>query len=244
VLDGDTPLGEVSADSRGEWVLVPETPIAPGDRKLGIEATGPDGAVRRSPDVVALSVLPPGKAPGGTSNGGTSALAVLLPGEPGAPVRILQRPQAAGGDGKLSLDAAEYGGPDQLVLSGNAEPGARLNIYAGELLLGSATADSSGKWALRSAQRTPTGPVELRLDQLAGDGNIVRRVAAPLQVPGGMAIRDDETYVVARGNSLWLIARRVYGKGLRYTAIYAANQDTIRDPQRIYPGQELRLPQP
>src|SRR6185369_251900 len=37
VLDGDTPLGEVTADSRGEWVLVPETPIAPGDRKLGIE---------------------------------------------------------------------------------------------------------------------------------------------------------------------------------------------------------------
>ena len=46
-----------------------------------------------------------------------------------------------------------------------------------------------------------------------------------------------------RGNNLWLIARRVYGKGLRYTAIYQANQDTIHDPDRIYPGQELRLPQ-
>ena len=47
-----------------------------------------------------------------------------------------------------------------------------------------------------------------------------------------MTLRDGETYVVARGNSLWLIARHVYGQGMRYTAIYAANQDTIRDPHR------------
>jgi LysM domain-containing protein len=240
VLDGDRLLGEVSADSRGEWVLVPEAPIPAGDLQLAIEATSPEGgAVRRSPDIVALSVLPRGKA-----QGETAALAVLLPGEPGAPARILQRPQDPAGNPTLSLDAAEYGGPDELVLSGNAEPGARLNIYAGSQLLGSATADASGKWALRSAYRTPTGGVELRLDQLAADGTVVHRVAAPFNLPTGMALRQGDTYVVERGNSLWLIARRVYGKGTRYTAIYAANQNTIRDPHRIYPGQELKLPQP
>ena len=246
VLDGDTPIGEVSADARGEWVLVPERPIAPGDRQLSVEATSPatgpgGGAVRRSPDIVALSVLPRGKA-----QGETTALAVLLPGEPGAPARILQRPQDSAeiGNRKLSLDAAEYGGPDELVLSGNAGPGARLNIYAGGQLLGSATADESGKWALRSTYRTPTGGVELRLDQLAADGTVAHRVAAPLNLPTGMSLRDGGTYVVERGGSLWRIARHVYGQGTRYTAIYAANQNTIRDPHRIYPGQELKLPQP
>jgi nucleoid-associated protein YgaU len=254
VLDGETPIGEVSADAHGEWVLVPEAPIAPGNRQLGVEAIAKGGAVHRSPDIVALSVLPPGSAQGGRSTGGgstdgTSALAVLLPGEPGTPARILQRPQTRDGTRTLSIDAAEYGGPDQLVLSGNAEPGARLNIYAGGRLIGSATADDAGKWMLRSADRTPAGGVELRLDQLAADGSIAHRIAAPLIVPTGalpgrMVIRDGETYVVARGNSLWLIARRVYGQGIRYTAIYRANQDMIRDPHRIYPGQELRLPQP
>ena len=244
VLDGDTPLGEVTADSRGEWVLVPERPIAPGDRQLAVEATSPatgpgGGAVRRSPDIVALSVLPRGKA-----QGETAALAVLLPGEPGVPARILQRPQDPAGNPKLSLDAAEYSGPDELVLSGNAEPGARLNIYAGGQLLGSVTADESGKWALRSAFRQPTGSVELRLDQLAADGTVAHRVAAPFHLPTGMALHEGDTYVVERGNSLWRIARHVYGQGTRYTAIYAANQNTIRDPHRIYPGQELKLPQP
>jgi hypothetical protein len=244
VLDGDTPIGEVSADPRGEWVLVSETPIAPGDRQLGVEAVSPEGAVRRSPDVVALSVAPPGQAPDGTAADGTSALAVLLPGEKGAPARILQRPRETAADHKLSLDAAEYGGPDQLVLSGSAEPGARLNIYAGGRLLGSATADEAGKWVLRSAYRQPTGGVELRLDQLATDGSVLRRIAAPFNLPTGLALRDGDTYVVERGNSLWRIARRVYGKGIRYTTIYEANHATISDPHRIYPGQELKLPQP
>lgn len=237
VLDGETPIGEVSADSHGEWVLVPETPIAPGDRQLAVEAIAPGGAARRSPDVVALSVMPRGKA-----QGGTSALAVLLPGEEGAPARILQRPQESAGNRALSLDTAEYGGDDRLVLSGSADPGVRLNIYAGEKLLGSAVADEAGKWVLRSAYR-PSGGVEFRLDQLAADGSIARRIAVPFTLPAGTAPRDGESYVVARGNSLWLIARRVYGQGLRYTAIYQANQDTIDDPDRIYPGQALRLPQ-
>ena len=39
VLDGDTPIGEVIADPRGEWVLAPATPIAPGNRQLAVEAT-------------------------------------------------------------------------------------------------------------------------------------------------------------------------------------------------------------
>ena len=49
-------------------------------------------------------------------------------------------------------------------------------------------------------------------------------------------------YVVRRGNSLWLIARQLYGEGFRYTAIYSANRDQIRDPNRIYPGQTFKLP--
>ncbi len=47
---------------------------------------------------------------------------------------------------------------------------------------------------------------------------------------------------VVRGDSLWRISKRVYGKGLRFTVIYEANQQQIRDPGRIYPGQVFVLP--
>ena len=212
VLDGDKPIGEVTADARGEWVLVPDAPIAPGNRQLGLEATGREGGpVRRSGDIVALSVMPP-------------------------------QPTSAPEGQALSLDTAEYGARDRLVLSGHADPGARLNVYAGERLLGTVTADPAGKWSLMSPHREPAGGFELRLDQLAADGSVARRIAAPFEPPTTGALAHGGTYVVRNGNSLWLIARHFYGQGTRYTAIYIANREQIRDPNRIYPGQQFKLP--
>ena len=48
--------------------------------------------------------------------------------------------------------------------------------------------------------------------------------------------------IIRRGDSLWRISRRVYGHGIRYSTIYLANQEQIRDPDRIWPGQVFRMP--
>ncbi len=48
--------------------------------------------------------------------------------------------------------------------------------------------------------------------------------------------------IIRRGDTLWRISRTTYGLGRRYTVIYLANGDQIRDPDRIYPGQVFRLP--
>src|SRR5690606_18067249 len=48
--------------------------------------------------------------------------------------------------------------------------------------------------------------------------------------------------IIRRGDNLWTIARRVYGEGIRYTQIFEANTDQIRDPDLIYPGQVFDLP--
>ncbi len=48
--------------------------------------------------------------------------------------------------------------------------------------------------------------------------------------------------MVQPGNSLWRIANHVYGSGFQYTLIYEANDDQIRDPDLIYPGQMFALP--
>jgi nucleoid-associated protein YgaU len=47
---------------------------------------------------------------------------------------------------------------------------------------------------------------------------------------------------VQPGQNLWRIARQTYGRGVRYTVIYAANRDVIRDPNMIFPGQVFALP--
>ena len=45
-----------------------------------------------------------------------------------------------------------------------------------------------------------------------------------------------------KGDSLSKIAQKVYGKASLWRQIYEANQDHIKDPDLIYPGQILRLP--
>ena len=49
-------------------------------------------------------------------------------------------------------------------------------------------------------------------------------------------------YTVVPGDSLSKISEEFYGDPLRYQEIFEANQPMLRDPERIYPGQVLRIP--
>lgn len=51
------------------------------------------------------------------------------------------------------------------------------------------------------------------------------------------------TYVVVSGDSLSKIAKLQYGDAQKWPKIYEANRDIIKDPDLIYPGQELRIPE-
>jgi nucleoid-associated protein YgaU len=60
--------------------------------------------------------------------------------------------------------------------------------------------------------------------------------------PNTVVIPNIDTAIVSRGDSLWRISQRIYGRGYRYTVIYGANQTQIRNPNLIYPGQIFVLP--
>jgi nucleoid-associated protein YgaU len=248
VRDGDKVIGEVTADRRGEWVLVPDQPIGPGDRLLSLEASGPKGgATVKSDETVALSISPP--KPGGKEE---TTLAVVLPRDGSGRARVLQRPdgslpssQGAPSADKplaLSMDALEYDDQGRIVLSGRATPGATVQIYAGNQPLASATADAAGEWSATSTRVVGPGRLELRLDQLGKDARVVKRIVVPLAQAAAGELTPGQSYIVQPGNNLWQISRRAYGIGTRYLIIYSANLSQIRDPERIYPGQVFRVP--
>jgi len=248
IHDGDKVIGEVTADRRGEWVLVPDQPMSPGDRLLSLEASDPKaGATVRSDETVALSITPP-KA-GGKEE---TALAVVLPRDGSGAARVLQRPDSslpstevtpsADKPIALSMDALEYDDQGRIVLSGRATPGATVHIYAGNQPLATATADAAGGWSATSTQTVGPGRVELRLDQLGKDARVVQRIVVPLAQMAAAQLSPGQTYIVQPGNNLWQISRLAYGVGTRYLIIYSANLAQIRDPERIYPGQVFKLP--
>ncbi|MEG9526249.1 MAG: LysM peptidoglycan-binding domain-containing protein [Hyphomicrobiales bacterium] len=59
---------------------------------------------------------------------------------------------------------------------------------------------------------------------------------------GAVFVPEISTARITRGDNLWRISQRTYGRGERYTVIYDANQNQIRDPDLIYPGQIFVLP--
>jgi hypothetical protein len=67
VLDKGEPLGTVTADPRGEWVLIPQRQLEPGARELSIQAQGEDDSPVESEQVVVLAV--PARVPAGSCRG-------------------------------------------------------------------------------------------------------------------------------------------------------------------------------
>jgi nucleoid-associated protein YgaU len=56
--------------------------------------------------------------------------------------------------------------------------------------------------------------------------------------------KDPVLHEVKKGENLWKIAEKHYGKGKgsKYTVIFEANKPMLSDPDKIYPGQNLRIP--
>ncbi|MCJ2013201.1 LysM peptidoglycan-binding domain-containing protein [Methylobacterium sp. J-076] len=79
------------------------------------------------------------------------------------------------------------------------------------------------------------GPMAATRQAMPGTG---RGLAAS----GAVFVPEIATARIIRGDSLWQISKRTYGRGERYTVIYDANQTQIRNPDLIYPGQLFVLP--
>jgi nucleoid-associated protein YgaU len=67
-------------------------------------------------------------------------------------------------------------------------------------------------------------------------------IVADIQAVGGAAAAET-TYTVKAGDTLSKIARQHLGDANAYMAIFEANRDQLKDPDKIQPGQVLKIPQ-
>ncbi|MGE0154527.1 MAG: LysM peptidoglycan-binding domain-containing protein [Reyranellaceae bacterium] len=236
VLDNGREIGSVDADARGEWVLLPDQPLAPGARELSLRAQLGQEAPRSSEKSVVLMV-PEGQG---------GALAVAVPRDlKGSGSTVLQTPAESDGlarSSDLVLGAVDYDAQGNFQINGKAPPGTVVQAYLGNKLVGRAQADQQGLWRITPTEKVAEGTHHLRIDQVQPDGKVVARLEVPFGKTSAGEVVQPQAITIVPGNNLWRIAQRIYGEGIRYTVIYQANRGQIKDPDLIYPGQVFVLP--
>ena len=232
-------------------MIILARPLSPGDHQLGLRAEMPDGGAQLSETLVIVSVPEPTLEVASGEAGAeqqatakTAPLAVETQREGLSASRVLQQPEDAGlRDQALLLNAVDYDADGFVVVSGRAQPGARVVVYLDEEPLGTVVADANGHWQLAPDAPVASGLHRLRVDQVGDSGDVLARVAtlfSRAELAGGFP--EDRFVIVQPGNSLWRIARRTYGEGIRYSVIFQANNDRIVDPDLIFPGQIFLVP--
>lgn len=72
-------------------------------------------------------------------------------------------------------------------------------------------------------------------------GNVEGVAAVSDEASGGAG--DPVFHTVEAGDTLWGISSKTLGSGARYEEIFEANKPMLSHPDKIYPGQVLRIPQ-
>lgn len=96
-----------------------------------------------------------------------------------------------------------------------------------------------GNWktslVLTRGQEFESDTIEKEITDITPEGDIIEK--EPVKT-------EPVYYTVVRGDTLWAIAIKYYGKGADYQKIVAANKDIIKNPDLIYPGQRFLIPNP
>lgn len=81
---------------------------------------------------------------------------------------------------------------------------------------------------------------DITVDAQAAGASAGQSYGSPTTQSGQSGAR---TYTVQAGDSLSKISQQFYGKAGEYNKIFEANRDQLSDPNKIQPGQVLKIPQ-
>jgi nucleoid-associated protein YgaU len=226
-----TNLAEVTAGSDGHWSLTVGKGVAPGRYAVRADVLDESGKVLARAEVpfdVPVSVAEadaPAAKPAQTATPAAPPQSAPPPGAPAPQMSASSQPAPSQSTGAPETSAAEAPAPGAPPpqTSASSEPAPSQSAGAPET--SAAAPASAGRPAKQS-----------------GNEEVAATPSLPTPNAHDAVVPQIETTTVARGDSLWRISRKVFGHGIRYTLIYEANADQIRDPSLIYPGQIFVLP--
>jgi len=78
----------------------------------------------------------------------------------------------------------------------------------------------------------------LMAGNVKGVSKIINKMIGALPLGKGV-----KYYEIKSGDTLWAVAKEFYGDGNKYTKIVEANKEVIKNADKIFPGQKIRIPE-
>ena len=130
-----------------------------------------------------------------------------------------------------------------LLTPGNAHAGDQLKEHVAKVGLGNpniTTEVDGDKVTVKGevATQEEKEKILLALGNISGVATVDDQITVT-----GPAVTAARFVVVKAGDTLSAIAKVEYGDGSKYMKIFEANKPMLSDPNKIYPGQTLRIPE-
>lgn len=255
-------LGDARASEAGRFLIETRRDLPVGEYVIRADLLERDGTVlaraavpfEREPGENIAAVAPQGAPP--QAGGGEDGIAEApAPQEAVTPAEPAETVAAAPEAGPAKTPAPDQPGepavaeamdqPDEPEVAGSPAPAAEAPAAPEP----PAPAGEDKAPVVAGEPQAPSEPAvaaEAPGDAAEPEEDEVIAAAPPADDPeltGPKLQRVDGAVIIRRGDTLWRISRRVYGRGVRYSTIYLANQDQISDPDRIWPGQVFAVPE-
>ena len=265
VFGGEILLGETVADDNGEWVVILEKTLAPGQHLVSVAMETTTGDTELADVTLAIEIA---------ASRDEQPLVAVLPQAGNEMPKLLQSPDdkpaetaaiaaADGGDGSSRSGAVDHAGMEsgkiaalaivpralvwrgnnRLAISGVATGGARVAVSTdgGDFAEGMVMAN--GDWTVFGTIDPSLVRTEFQFSLHDDSGSSVASYVLPVTMRDlDVGLDGSEMVVINRGDALWRIAYRSYGEGVRYVDIVRRNAGVIADPDLIYPNQIFALP--
>ena len=247
VYEGDILLGETVADANGEWVVILDKNLGPGDHLVSIGSTDANGNAAVADIMLGIQV---------SENKDERPLVALLPQTEGMPPQLLQSPDDKDDDGTIASASADADLPPALaprslawkdggalVVSGVSRGGVRVSARAEDLDFGAGQVETDGSWQVAGKVNMDVASRVMQFTLHDGDGNAVATYTLPVATRDlSRGLDGSRMVVVQRGDALWRIAYSSYGEGVRFVDIVRRNAGAISDPDLIFPNQIFTIP--
>ena len=245
VFEDKLLLGKTTADSNGEWVVVLEKRLGPGQHLISVAAELEDGSSIMGETSIAIEIY---------ADQSTKPLVALLPeSQTDMPV-LLQSPDddpAEKTAEAASTSTVAHIGPRSLVwqdetklsIGGQSRGGVRVTVSANGTFFGDALVLADGSWQVTEQVDKNRNTHRLEFVLVDNAGQAVARYMLPVRTRDlQKGLDGSQLVIVNKGDALWRIAYRSFGKGVRYIDIVRKNTGDIDNPDLIYPNQIFALP--